>query len=266
MSLDDIIFIDRNKEYGAYQLRQSYNQNVKRAIMGMVFFSTSVVAYQNILALWHPHSSFKSIETVCNLSKIKTIEIKPPSLPPAEQKTEQIKKGKSSAATTALLEKKAVKDNDAPTDSIAPVDHTLDIADNARPGTAGETAGSETGTAPVDVQKTETTYNGEPLTIVEKMPEYPGGEKALLSFIRDHLRYPQYESEMGIHGKAIIGFVIDEKGKVTDVSVVRGVSKGLDRESIRVIKMLNDFTPGMQSGRTVKVRYVIPIDFSIASD
>ena len=267
MSLDDIIFIDRNKEYGAYQLRKSYRKNSKRAIIGMVLFSACILAYQSIHALWHPSLSLKKVEIVCRMTEIKTPVIKSPTLPPAEQKTEQIKKGKTNAATTAVLQKKAVKDNTPTQDTIAPLDLTADMSDHTYTGEKGEPSGSEKGTSPIEVPKTDVApNNGQPFISVEKMPEYPGGEKALLSFIRDHLRYPAYESELGIHGKAVIGFVIDENGKVTDVSVVKGVSKGLDRESVRVIKMLQDFTPGMQSGRTVKVRFIIPIDFNSSSD
>jgi len=267
MSLDEIIFIDRNKEYGAYELRQSYNKNVKRAIMGMVFFSTSMVAYQNLLAAWHPQSPLKTIETVVNVSKIKTIEIKTPPPPPAEQKKEQIKAGKPNAATAAApLEKRAVKDDRSTIDSIPIVDHTMDLAENTSPGVPGDIKGTEHGKDIIDLPKTEPTYNGEPMTVAEIMPEYPGGETALLSFIRDHLRYPQYESEVGIQGKAYVGFVIDERGKVTDVTIVKGVSKGIDRESVRVTKMLNDFTPGKQSGRNVKMRFVLPIDFKISAE
>ena len=98
-------------------------------------------------------------------------------------------------------------------------------------------------------------------TVVEQMPEFPGGETALLKYIGNHISYPDYESHLGISGKAIVGFVVDEKGRVTDVKILRGVSAGLDREAIRVIRSLPDFKPGMQSGRNVKVSYVVPIKF-----
>jgi protein TonB len=60
--------------------------------------------------------------------------------------------------------------------------------------------------------------------------------------------------------------VVDEKGKISDVKVVRSVSRGIDQESMRVIKLLPKFSPGMQGGRPVKVKFIIPMDFHLASD
>ena len=87
LSMDEIIFIGRNKEYGAYDLRRSYNENVKRAILGTIFFTAFAVSYQSIFVRLHLIAEKKKIETVVDLSKIETIEIKTP--PPAQPHREQ---------------------------------------------------------------------------------------------------------------------------------------------------------------------------------
>ena len=264
MSLTDIIFIGRNKAYGAYELRQSYNQNIKRALMGTLFFTAFAGGYQSIYAMIHPVSRDTVIEIVCNMDH--NIEIKPPTLP-KEQIKPELKHGNPEAATTALLEKKAVKDRADMVDTAEAIPMTdVAISDHATAGTPGEVAGAKDGGGIIDMHVTAPPKEIPTVTIAEFMPEFPGGEDALLKYIHRNISYPTYENEMGIQGKAVVGFVIDENGKVTNVRMIRGVSKGIDRESMRVISSLPDFKPGMQSGRKVRVSYVVPLDFHQATD
>ena len=270
LSMDEIIFIGRNKEYGAYDLRRSYNENVKRAILGTIFFTAFAVSYQSIFVRLHLIAEKKKIETVVDLSKIETIEIKtpPPAQPHREQTPPEPPKGVVNAATSAALgDKKPVADNQANPDTIAPPDMDVTIANETHAGTKGEAPGLENGTAPtLEMHVAAPPKESEPVSWAEIMPEYPGGEDAMMAFIRNNLRYPAYETEVGIQGKAIVGFVVDEKGKISDVKVVRSVSRGIDQESMRVIKLLPKFSPGMQGGRPVKVKFIIPMDFHLASD
>jgi len=94
-------------------------------------------------------------------------------------------------------------------------------------------------------------------TFVEQQPEFPGGIPALLKFLGTHIKYPRKERNKGIQGKVLIQFVVDETGKVTDATIVKSVSPGIDKEALRVVKMLPDFKPG----RFVRVYYNLPIDF-----
>jgi protein TonB len=100
-------------------------------------------------------------------------------------------------------------------------------------------------------------------TIVEQMPEFPGGEGALFKFIQSNIQYPAMERDNDIQGRVIVGFVVNEDGSVSDVSVKKGVSSGLDKEAIRVVKLLPKFKPGKQQGKAVKVAYVLPIMFKL---
>lgn len=260
MSLTDMVFMGRNKAYGAYELRQNYNKNIKRALMGTLFFTTFAAGYQNLYAMMHHTVIKKDIEIVCNMAKEVKIE-----KPETTIKKMVPPQGKANAATTALLEKKAVKDNPTLVDTAVAIDPEVAISDHTSAGTPGEVPGVEKSTE-IAIHVAEPPKETPILVYAEIMPEFPGGEAALLSFIKRNISYPAYENEIGIQGKAIVGFVIDENGKVTNVSMVRGVSKGIDKESMRVISSLPNFKPGKQSGRNVKVRYVIPIDFHQASE
>lgn len=98
---------------------------------------------------------------------------------------------------------------------------------------------------------------------VDEMPEYPGGQDSLLSFISKNVEYPVAAQEKEIEGKVYIGFVVDETGTVTNAKVLRGVDPDLDKEALRVINLLEKWTPGKEKGKAVKVEYTFPISFAL---
>ena len=103
----------------------------------------------------------------------------------------------------------------------------------------------------------------EVFTVVEQMPQFPGGDAALMKFLSSHINYPPMAAENGVQGKVTLQFVIETDGRVGDVKVIRTVDKDLDREAIRVVKSLPKFTPGRQNGRPVRVWYTLPVNFRL---
>lgn len=103
----------------------------------------------------------------------------------------------------------------------------------------------------------------KPVFGVEQMPQYPGGDEALMSYIKDNIRYPTSAASKGIQGRVTCSFVIDATGKVTDVNVVRGLDPALDAEAIRVVSGMPTWKPGRQNGKDCAVQYAVPITFSI---
>ena len=97
--------------------------------------------------------------------------------------------------------------------------------------------------------------------IVEEMPEFPGGPSAITAFINANVKYPVIAMENGVQGKVYISFVVNAKGKVENVKVVRGVDPSLDKEAMRVISALPDWKPGKQRNKPVKVSYTLPVNF-----
>ena len=95
------------------------------------------------------------------------------------------------------------------------------------------------------------------------MPEFPGGDTALLKYIADSTHYPKDAKTQAIQGKVIVRFMIKANGSVSDVTVLKGVSPSLDEESVRVVKTLPKFTPGKLNGKAVPVWYMIPISFTL---
>ncbi len=99
--------------------------------------------------------------------------------------------------------------------------------------------------------------------LVDQMPEFPGGESALRQFISREIKYPDDAKKAGIHGKVIVNFVVDQKGNVGNAKIIRGVSPSIDQESLRVINTMPKWEPGKDKGKTVLVRYTLPITFAL---
>jgi len=113
------------------------------------------------------------------------------------------------------------------------------------------------------IKKEEKQVDNKTYTVVEQMPQYPGGEKALLEFISKNLRYPADAHQNGIQGKIIVRFVVNEFGKVGNAEILRGLYPSIDAEGLKVVNSLPDWIPGQQNGKKVGVYYVMPIMFKL---
>ncbi len=113
----------------------------------------------------------------------------------------------------------------------------------------------------------EKNKNDEVFLVVEDMPEYPGGQEALREDIAGLVKYPEDAHKKGIQGRVYITFVVNEKGKIENTKIVRGVDPSLDKEALRVMNALDKaWKPGKQKGEFVKVSYTVPINFALNSD
>ena len=101
----------------------------------------------------------------------------------------------------------------------------------------------------------------EIFTIVENMPEFPGGTTELFRYLSKNIKYPAMAKDAGIKGKVYVTFVVDKDGSIADVKVLRGIGGGCDEEAIRVVKGMPKWAPGKQRGKSVRVQYNLPINF-----
>lgn len=111
--------------------------------------------------------------------------------------------------------------------------------------------------SPVEEAKEET------LTVVDVMPQYPGGDRELLKFIAQSIKYPTDAQEAGVQGRVTCSFVVDKKGNIVEPKIIRGIDPSLDAEALRVIGMMPRWTPGRQDGKAVRVLYTVPITFRL---
>lgn len=110
-------------------------------------------------------------------------------------------------------------------------------------------------------EEVETIY-----TIVEKEPQFPGGEEALLAYLNSSINYPESAKEKGIQGRVVAQFVVSKRGEITQPEIIRGVDPVLDAEAIRVIKNMPNWMPGRQGEQVLAVRYTLPITFRLSEE
>lgn len=120
------------------------------------------------------------------------------------------------------------------------------------------------GLTTVNAQKTVVAQkNQQVFDVVEQMPEYPGGMQALFEYLGQNLKYPGDAKEQKVEGRVIAIFVVETDGSISNVEVVRPVFPSLDAEAVRVLSGMPKWKPGMQSGKVVRVKYTVPINFSL---
>lgn len=248
-SFDDIVFENRNKEYGAYELRKKYSRTVSLStIIGVLIIVAAVVI---------PYIRAKSIaqikmrdanEVIAEMANdLQQEEAAPPPPPPPPPPAEQQTVVKYVAPVVV--------------DTIKPEEQTQLM-------TADDVVETMVDDEVVEVveqvqEEVEDEAPQEVFVVVEEMPSFPGGDVELFKFIYDNIKYPDIAKENNIQGKVILRFCVTYKGTVDQVSVVRGVDPSLDQEAIRVIKMLPLWKPGKQGGKPVNVWYSVPISFQL---
>ena len=103
----------------------------------------------------------------------------------------------------------------------------------------------------------------EVFTIVEEMPDFPGGVAKLSEYLQKNIKYPQMARESGIQGRVFVNFVVEPDGSVSHVNVMRSLGGGCDEEAMRVVKAMPKWKPGKQRGKPVRVSYILPVNFKL---
>lgn len=255
----DVIFMGRNKSYGAYFLRRIYPTHIKKsllwAVLIFVFFLT--------LPLWiglikFGKSNQDKLEDVkVELKKLETKkpDEKLPPPPPPPPKVEP-PKPPSQKFTPPVIK----KDEDVKKEPPKVEDITVN--------TATETVKStETKYVPQEPPKVESApvedNDSKVFEFVEQNPSFPGGYEALNAYLSKNIKYPPIARENGIEGKVILSFVVDKNGGIRDIKVRRGIGGGCDEEAVRVVKSMPEWKPGKQNGKAVNVMFNLPVNFKL---
>jgi len=109
----------------------------------------------------------------------------------------------------------------------------------------------------------EEIVEAEIFTVVEAMPEFPGGMAKLMGYLSSNIKYPPFAKETNIQGRVFINFVVEPNGSISNVKVLRGIGGGCDEEAIRVVESMPNWKPGMQRGKPVRVSYNLPVKFTL---
>lgn len=141
------------------------------------------------------------------------------------------------------------------------VDDDVDIEDELHIDTEADDRTLITVAPVISTRPEEEEEEAQVFFIVEDMPEFPGGEMALRTYIANAIKYPVIAQENGIQGKVYVTFVVGKDGSVSNASIARGVDPSIDKEALRVVNTLPKWKPGKQRGKPVNVSYTVPINF-----
>lgn len=249
---NEIVFESRNKEYGAYQIRREYNRVL---VLALLSTCTAIL----LIAI-----TPKIIELIKNTSQevVVPVDITPVDLtaPPPIDETEPPPPPPPPPPVmeTVKFTPPVVVDEEVVDDPPPPQETEVQVSTVTQEGTDGDIIiPDEKGTGVVEAVAEEV------FTVVEQMPEFPGGMAEMYKFINKNMQYPQIEKENGISGTVYVTFVVDKAGNINDVKTLRGVAGGpnLEKEALRVVKMMPAWKSGKQNGREVSVQFNLPIKF-----
>lgn len=259
----DVVFAKKNKNYGAYELRQTSAANTTKslliasAIYILLFLAPKI--YALISGVLPEPPPEKVTEVIMQDPPPINPEVKtPPPVEPPPAREDQVK-----FPPPIVKPDNEVRDEEPPKleelKVASPGQKTVEgdpTADIVQIVTAGE--GPKQAVVVEDTQ----VYNFQSM---ENPPQYPGGMDKFYKAIGDALRYPQLAADNNIQGSVLVSFTIEKDGSLTEPSVTRKLGYGLDEEAIRVLRLSKRWNPGMQNGKPVRVKYNIPIKFSLGN-
>lgn len=248
-TLDEIIFENRNKMYGAYMLRKKYSKNLNKAILISVLIFLSVISIPLIASYFNEeydvNNGLVAPEYIIDNVTNKIIE-KLPELP------------KKMPEKTPTYQPPVVTNNEEEVSG--------ELSELAEGATNGEIPieNSDLVIKPEDDTKktviVEPDDNSAPV-YVEEMPEFPGGDEARIKFFSKNMIYPVIAKQTGIQGNVYLTFIVEKDGSISNIKILRGIGGGCDDEAVRVVKEMPKWKPGRQNGENVRVRCNMPISF-----
>ena len=171
----------------------------------------------------------------------------------------------SQAVADLVFEEEIIPITETPAQQAPPppeapkVAELLEIVDDKAEIDETTTIINEDNAAPVEEEPEEQTI----FEVVENMPDYPGGQAALMQYLAKNIKYPTIAQENGTQGRVIVQFVVNRDGSIVDAKVVRSVDPYLDKEALRVINTMPKWKPGMQRGKPVRVKFTVPVMFRL---
>jgi protein TonB len=267
----DIIFDNRNKAYGAYELRKNYHKRLKRSMMiaatlVMVTVSAPIIAsmFDKPLVVDMPNEKPQII------SNIEVLIPKEPEPKVPELKTlEPINPVTTVINTEPLIEvAEEVNDADLPPTKEELKEAVSSIVNKEGEGNSKltdvpvlENGGEGTAIIPQESLLNDNEIFGD--MDVSQMPEFPGGDEELLRYLAQNIHYPKRAVDGNTEGRVLLGFVVNKEGEIDDVKVIRSIGDGCDEEAVRVIHKMPKWKPGKNNGRLVNVFYNLPVTFQL---
>ena len=271
----DLVFEGKNKDFGAYVIRTESTKRHNMAVLWTLIGAVAVAALAFGLVKANQYLEERRLagqqdQTEIFMDMSQEAEEQEPEQQRVEPEKpevlpEEVLKSVKVTELQIVEDDKVKKEDEIKTqDELKETETAFGQKDNEK-GTEDRNV-TKTLKDEVVVEKKEekpTEVKEEVFRSVEQMPQFPGGEAALMKYLQSHINYPPMAAENNVQGRVVVQFVVDKTGKVGEVKVVRSVDKDLDKEAVRVCKSLPKFTPGRQNGQAVSVWYTLPVTFKL---
>ena len=262
----DIIFANRNRTYGAYQLRRDYTKYLMRAfVIGLGLIALAFALPYILSAVKGLVPAERPIDVVAELGPPPDIDpSQPPPPPPPPPPTPP----PPTRSTVKFVPPIVKKDEEVQEEKPPAVEELMDNKDISKETKEGNDEAPPTiDENPSELQIVEAPKVVEEKTYemfdIQKPPSFPGGEKELLKFLSENIKYPPLARENNIQGTVALTFVIAKNGSVTDVQIVKDIGGGCGKEAVRVVQSMPKWNPGEANGNPVKVRFTLPVRFRL---
>ena len=273
----DLVFADKNKDFGAYELRR---QSDKRHNMAVLFTVVGLIVVFILILAYSKYSDFRAEQEQLALQEqrekmaaaelIQQDEPEPePEDEPEEQKVEiEIPEVPQEVLATVQVTQIAIVDADKVQNEV------MDMEEQKEDNTARGVVNQE-GSDDVDkfeaVKEQVIVKEPEPekpkeeeiFVAVEQPAEFPGGQAALMKWLSNNIRYPEAAQQNDIQGRVVVKFVVEKDGTVGHAEIARGVDKDLDREALRVVNKMPKWQPGKNNGVAVRSYFNLPVTFKL---
>lgn len=268
----DLVFANKNKEYGAYQLRRGTGSRNFWSIIIMGIAAAVLFGGFALIKTIQANSSKVSGEATTSMidqtvEEEEEVEVKEEIK--YEEPPEQVEQVASSEKFTEPVIK---KDDQVREDNTLRQQEDLSQSETAIGAldVKGNNEDADVLHIKEEVKKEEPKVEEKPkeeenkiFEFVEQQASFPGGPGAMNQWLAQNIRYPAAAQENNIQGRVTVQFVVELNGSISNVVVVRGVDPNLDKEAVRVVKSMPKWTPGMQNGRAVRSKFTLPVNFKL---
>ena len=256
----DLVFENKNKEYGAYQLRQENAKTTVTALfMGLLFLAGIGSVSMLINKLKGQPDPIETAPTFTDPITPVTIDpyvkpVTPEPIAPPQQSAPA-----APATDLSQLSNPVIVTPDQAVDNIATNEENTAVVDNTSAGTGTVVnALPSTGSSGSGTEMAPPTNEPVNSAVLDKMPEFPGGMAKFYTYVGNNFQRPELDVEKTL--KVYVSFVIERDGSITDITVIKDPGYGLGKEAIRVLKSIKaKWTPGVLNGKTVRTAYNLPI-------
>lgn len=250
----DLVFDPRYREYGAYELRtKSSGRHFKALLIAALVFILVAATPFLVKQIFHKRTIRDTSVRVLADIKIDT--------PKEDEILREVPPPPEPLRNTIKFTLPAIKPDELVAEEQLMTQKELLDQKVAISNTAFDKGTDDISAPPANADNAKVENADVPLEKVDQMPQFPGGEREMLRFIKNNLRYPLSAQDNGVQGTVIINFVVDREGKIINVKIVKGIGYGCDEESLRVIQKMPPWNPGKQRGQAVLVSFTMPIRF-----